>query len=188
MANVFTIDRTTITGNRRRKVADHSGESAIITGMIIAFGGTSAPAGFLACDGSAVSRTTYDDLYTAIGTTWGSGDGSSTFTLPDLRNDFMRGSSSNLSVSNSQAQSEYERIVKFRQGDWNQTNNAHKNATMDMSNSNGSWGYHNQTFMVAGIKIQRGMNGYRWRARTQGTGQMNEIRPRNKVVLFCIKF
>lgn len=46
---------------------------------------TGAPAGWLLCDGSAVSRTTYATLYAAIGDTWGAGDGSTTFNLPDLR-------------------------------------------------------------------------------------------------------
>lgn len=43
------------------------------------------PPGFLLCDGRAVSRTTYADLFAAIGTEWGNGDGSTTFNLPDLR-------------------------------------------------------------------------------------------------------
>ena len=43
------------------------------------------PSGYLLCDGSPVSRTTYADLFTAIGTTWGVGDGSTTFDLPDSR-------------------------------------------------------------------------------------------------------
>jgi microcystin-dependent protein len=55
------------------------------SGAILDFGGTSAPAGFLLCDGSAVSRTTYAALFTAISTTWGVGDGSTTFNLPDFR-------------------------------------------------------------------------------------------------------
>lgn len=46
---------------------------------------TGAPAGWLLCDGSAVSRTEYATLFAAIGTTWGAGDGSTTFNLPDLR-------------------------------------------------------------------------------------------------------
>lgn len=55
------------------------------TGGIMAYGGTSAPTGFLMCDGSAVSRTTYAALFTAIGTAFGGGDGSTTFNVPDLR-------------------------------------------------------------------------------------------------------
>jgi microcystin-dependent protein len=49
------------------------------------FGSGAVPAGFLECDGSAVSRTTYAGLFGIIGTTYGAGDGSSTFNLPDLR-------------------------------------------------------------------------------------------------------
>ena len=61
------------------------------SGMIMPFGGSSAPTGFLSCDGSAISRTTYSTLFTAIGTTWGAGDSSSTFNIPDLRAMFLRG-------------------------------------------------------------------------------------------------
>jgi microcystin-dependent protein len=57
----------------------------IPVGVMMDFGGTSAPTGFLVCDGTAVSRTTYSALFTAIGTTWGSGDGSTTFNVPDMR-------------------------------------------------------------------------------------------------------
>jgi microcystin-dependent protein len=48
------------------------------------FAGSVAPQGYLLCDGSAVSRTDYADLFTAIGTVYGAGDGSTTFNLPDL--------------------------------------------------------------------------------------------------------
>ena len=54
-------------------------------GIIEIYAGATAPAGYLECDGSAVSRTTYAALYAAIGTTYGAGDGSTTFALPDLR-------------------------------------------------------------------------------------------------------
>ena len=52
-------------------------------GTIIPYGGTTAPTGFLVCDGSAVSRTTYAALFAVIGTKYGEGDGSTTFNLPD---------------------------------------------------------------------------------------------------------
>jgi microcystin-dependent protein len=55
------------------------------SGMISPFAGSTAPTGWLLSDGSAVSRTTYADLFTAIGTTYGVGDNSTTFNLPDLR-------------------------------------------------------------------------------------------------------
>lgn len=59
-------------------------ESAPI-GIIQAYAGSTAPTGWLICDGSAVSRTTYSELFGVIGTTYGSGNGSTTFNLPDLR-------------------------------------------------------------------------------------------------------
>jgi len=66
-----------------------AGSSAVLTpvGSIVPYAGTdvSTPAGWLFCGGQAVSRTTYADLYAVIGTTYGSGDGSTTFNIPDLR-------------------------------------------------------------------------------------------------------
>jgi microcystin-dependent protein len=58
---------------------------------VCAFAATAVPTGWLACNGDAVSRTTYAALFAAIGTTYGSGDGSTTFNLPDLRAYFIRG-------------------------------------------------------------------------------------------------
>jgi microcystin-dependent protein len=72
----------------------HSDLIFVPSGMIMPFGGSSSPTGFLACDGSAISRTTYSTLFTAIATTWGVGDGSSTFNVPDLRAMFLRGTGS----------------------------------------------------------------------------------------------
>jgi hypothetical protein len=62
-------------------------------GMIVPFAGPveNIPAGWMLCDGSAVSRTEYANLYNAIGVCWGTGDGSTTFNLPDLRGMFLRG-------------------------------------------------------------------------------------------------
>lgn len=65
-----------------------------IRGMIFPFAGNSTiPTGFLPCDGSAVSRTTYAKLFAVIGTTYGAGDGKTTFTLPNLIDRFLEGSS-----------------------------------------------------------------------------------------------
>lgn len=56
-----------------------------------AYSPDSSPTGYLLCDGTAVSRTTYSSLFALVGTTWGVGDGSTTFNLPDLRGMFLRG-------------------------------------------------------------------------------------------------
>ena len=68
-------------------------------GMIFAYAGASAPTGFLLCDGSAVSRTTYAGLFSLIGTTYGAGDGSTTFNVPDLRGRFAIGAGTGQKVA-----------------------------------------------------------------------------------------
>jgi len=60
-------------------------------GVILPFGGASAPAGFLLCDGSAINRTTYAALFAIIGVVFGVGNGSTTFNVPDLRQRFPLG-------------------------------------------------------------------------------------------------
>jgi microcystin-dependent protein len=60
-------------------------EEANFRGIIFPYAGSSAPTGFLLCDGTAVSRVTYSDLYTLIGDTYGAGNGTTTFNVPDLR-------------------------------------------------------------------------------------------------------
>lgn len=66
-------------------------QSALPSGMIAPFALTTAPAGWLYCDGSAVSRSSYASLYAAVGDAFGAGDGSTTFNLPDFRGRFLRG-------------------------------------------------------------------------------------------------
>ena len=69
------------------------------TGLIIPYGSATIPSGFLECDGSNVSRTTYADLFAVVGTTYGAGDGSSTFGLPNLADNVAVGKSNNKSLA-----------------------------------------------------------------------------------------
>ncbi len=71
-------------------VRDESG----IEGVVTLFGDASMPTGWLLCDGSAISRATYSDLFSTLGITFGVGDGSTTFNLPDLSDKFVIGTSS----------------------------------------------------------------------------------------------
>lgn len=64
---------------------------AVASGLIFAAGMSTVPTGWLECNGAAVSRTTYANLFAAIGVDWGAGDGSTTFNLPELRGEFPRG-------------------------------------------------------------------------------------------------
>lgn len=68
------------------------GQPLLPIGVVQAFAGSSIPTGWLLCDGSAVSRTTYANLYACIGDTYGAGNGSTTFNLPNLVDQFVEGS------------------------------------------------------------------------------------------------
>jgi len=61
------------------------------TASIMPYAGSSAPTGYLLCDGAAISRSTYSTLFGLLATTYGSGDGSSTFNIPDLRGRVIAG-------------------------------------------------------------------------------------------------
>lgn len=84
-------------------------DGLIPSGLVSPFAGTATPTGWLFCDGAAVSRETYTDLFAVIGTTYGAGDGSTTFNLPDLRGrvaagrDNMGGTAANRLTSGSAA-------------------------------------------------------------------------------------
>jgi len=65
--------------------------SRVPPGVIMMYGSNTPPSGWLECNGAAISRTTYSALFSVIGITYGAGDGSTTFNLPDLRGEFVRG-------------------------------------------------------------------------------------------------
>jgi len=110
-ANAVTASELNISGNGSSgQVVQSDGDgsfsyaslgTSFLSGMVMPYAGSSAPTGFLLCGGQAVSRTTYSDLFAVVGTTYGVGDGSSTFNLPDLQGrvvagkDDMSGSSAN---------------------------------------------------------------------------------------------
>ena len=73
---------------------------ALPIGSYIQFAGSQAPTGFLVCNGGEISRTTYSALFAVIGTTYGSGDGSTTFNLPNLTDRFLQGSTTVGTVKN----------------------------------------------------------------------------------------
>lgn len=80
------VENTTVSdGTMVWKIRKVSSADGVGVGIILPFAGNGAiPSGYLLCDGSAVSRTMYPDLFAAIGTDYGSGDGSTTFNLPDF--------------------------------------------------------------------------------------------------------
>lgn len=83
-AEVIT-DTSAIAGHETRIVALEGGGFVLPVGIMWEYGGAAAPTGWLLCFGQAVSRVTYVDLFGVIGTTFGPGDGSTTFNIPDFR-------------------------------------------------------------------------------------------------------
>ena len=100
--NPITYTRP-LTGTSGALVAGPLPQFLVVPGTIITFAGTTAPAGYLPCDGrSLANNSTYADLFSAIGYTWGGSGGN--FNLPDLRGLFLRGSGTNATqkMSNNQ--------------------------------------------------------------------------------------
>lgn len=133
-------------------------------GMVIAVAMNTAPTGYLKCNGAAVSRTTYAALFAAIGTTWGAGDGSTTFNVPDLRGEFVRGwdDSRGIDSGRSFASSQADELK------------AHTHTVT--GNPGGS----------PGSNVEIGIDGSTSNIATSSTGGA-ETRPRNVALLYVIK-
>ena len=79
--------------------ANLTGIEGIPTATIVPWSDSSVPSGFLECNGAAVSRTTYSALFAIVGTTYGAGDGSSTFNVPNLQDNVPVGKSNNKALA-----------------------------------------------------------------------------------------
>ena len=79
--------------------ANLTGIEGIPTATIVPWSSSSVPSGFLECNGAAVSRSTYSALFAIVGTTYGTGDGSSTFNVPDLQDNVAVGKSNNKALA-----------------------------------------------------------------------------------------
>lgn len=87
---------------------------AVPAGGVVPFAGAVAPSGYLLCDGSVVSRAAYPNLFAAIGTLHGAGDGSTTFAIPDTRGLFLRGAGTHGSALNGKTPAG---VLATKQGD-----------------------------------------------------------------------
>lgn len=82
---VVSNEGTKFTAARMNNIENGIANGVVPTGCILPFYGNNAPQGWLLCDGSAINRTTYADLFAILGTNYGEGDNSTTFNLPDMR-------------------------------------------------------------------------------------------------------
>jgi microcystin-dependent protein len=148
-------------------------------GGIIAYGGTAVPTGWFICDGSAVSRTTYATLFAAIGTAWGSGDGSTTFNLPDMRGMFLRGVDGTASVDPDKA----TRTANNAGG--NTGNNVGSEQSYQVQSHNHTMSNHGNT-SNASLGLGSPVYVPSGSSTTTNTGG-NETRPTNVYVYYIIK-
>lgn len=165
-------------------------QSGIQAGTVAHFAAESAPAGWLGCNGASVSRSAYAGLFLAIGTTYGAGDGATTFNVPDLRGEFIRGLDSGRGV-------DVGRLIGSKQGGSNSphvhgagtltaaSNGAHVHTLSGMSLSAGD-GFAATGNGGQGTTNSAGAHTHTISGSTDSEG--GEARPRNVALLACIKF
>jgi microcystin-dependent protein len=142
---------------------------AVPAGSIQFFAGSAAPDGYLKANGALISRTTYANLFTAIGTTFGVGDGSTTFAVPDLRGEFARGWDDARGVDSGRAFGSAQ-AAEF-------ASHSHDGGLFASSPQGGT-----------GINVDtRAGSAHRFGANTAAAGG-TETRPRNIALLAIIKF
>lgn len=137
------------------------------SGAVLPFARSTAPSGWLVCDGSAVSRSAYPSLWAAIGAIFGAGDGATTFNLPDLRGEFVRGWDAGRGADL------WRTFGSFQADDFR----AHTHQIYGDARSNFDGGGRVPT--VGGVGFEA------W-VETQASGG-SETRPRNVALLYCIK-
>lgn len=136
------------------------------------------PSGWLICDGSPVSRTTYSTLFTAIGVTFGTGDGSTTFNLPDLRGWFVRGA---YPGSRAIASTQNDAIQNVT-GNFG-VDHLQSGATFDGPFTKGSTNsYGSEASSGPGIDVKFDLS------TATGVRTADETRPKNVALIYCIKF
>ncbi len=140
-------------------------------GTVITFAGPNAPTGYMVCDGRLLDRTQYADLFAAIGTFYGAGDNSTTFNIPDLRGEFIRGYSDNKS-------SDPQRVFGSNQMD---AIGYHKHnfvtSKVEGTDPNTTYGIGRSSLTdIVSVETNVNING------------QNETRPRNVAMLYCIKY
>jgi microcystin-dependent protein len=163
-------------------------------GAVMSFALSAAPIGWLNCDGAAISRTTYVSLFAAIGTIYGVGDNSTTFNVPNLQGQFVRGLTTNQSTVSRDPLSA-TRVLGNVQGD---IFKSHNHGITDPGHSHGWSAYNgppgsNYGFnFVSGIASFAGYTSYGTGSNTTGITINNqgdlETRPVNIALLYCIKY
>lgn len=157
-------------------------------GRIAFFARSTAPAGYLKANGAAISRTAYANLYTAIGTTFGVGDGATTFNLPDLRGEFLRGFDDARGIDTGRLIGSWQAdgLANHSHGGFyngpNGSGNSYINGPGAIAASSGTGAF---PTTVSASHDGIAANGFR----TSTTlGSVSDTRPRNIALLACVKY
>lgn len=143
--------------------------SLVPPGAMMSYAGAAAPTGWLLCDGSAVSRTTYAGLFGVLGTTYGSGDGSTTFNLPDLRGRTVVGAGTGAGLTlRTRGQAFGTETVTLAQGNL---------PNVSYSGTTSGAGAHGHTITVNGA----GTHSHTGSTSTNGSHQHSALAPNNDV-------
>ena len=155
--------------------------AVVPTGTVIHHAGSSAPTGFLACDATAISRATYADLFAVIGTTYGVGNGTTTFNLPDARGLVMVGAGAHGSMTRADASAYDGGTVGATRNDQMQGFKVEAKTSIYTLTGGGGQGIDNagSDYSNSATVKSDGTNG------TPRTG--NETRPAEIALLICIK-
>lgn len=149
-------------------------------GKVELFAMSTPPTGWLKCNGQAVSRTTYAELYAVIGTTYGTGDGLNTFTLPDLRGEFLRGWDDGRGIDNGRTFGSAQADA-FQGHGHNFTSG--KSRSWSDENVSGLDAFYNVNAFTTATFVRGAVTDG-----TNGTPRTAaETRPRNIALLYCIK-
>ena len=147
--------------------------ASLPAGSVLYMAKNTAPTGFLKANGAAVSRTTYAALFAAIGTTFGAGDGATTFNLPDLRGEFIRGWDDSRGVDSGRA------FGSAQADDFKaHSHNFNQYAMSSIDNTGGS--------QIVGA--DSGGSSLGWSSGAISSTGGTETRPRNVALLGCIKY
>jgi microcystin-dependent protein len=161
----------------------------ILPGTVAYLGMSSAPTGWLKANGAAVSRSTYAALFSAIGTTYGTGDGSTTFNIPDLRGEFVRGFDDGRGVDSGRAigTAQGHGIPRMR----GRFTDAHGNAAMDVADTAGFTnpfiGVDSTAYRTALSVVTQNFAFIEFDS-NRIIPASSDVRPRNVAMLACIKF
>ncbi len=151
-------------------------------GMVIAIVVANVPEGYLLCDGSAVSRTTYSNLFTALGTLYGAGDESTTFNVPDFRGQFLRGYLSGTSEALGTAQAGgAPEIEGYAQGGYCTTSTPSTTGAFYSNNVNAGANIGGSNWQGKDLRFKASKSNELY-------GAAEEIRPINYAVNWCIKY